>query len=49
MSLVDSLLNAMHMNPDDDDDYYDDYDDEEEVEEVYSYRRNQDKESDVYY
>ncbi len=49
MSLVDSLLNAMHMNPDDDDDYYDDYDDEEEEEEVSSYRRNQDKESDDYY
>ena len=31
MSLVDSLLNVMHMNPDDDDDYYDDdYDEEEE-------------------
>lgn len=31
MSLVDSLLNAMHMNPDDDD-YYDDYEEEEEEE-----------------
>ena len=29
MSLVDSLLNVMHMNPDDDEDYYDDYYDEE--------------------
>lgn len=34
MSLVDSLLNVMHMNPDDDEDYYDDYYDEEEEEEV---------------
>lgn len=32
MSLVDSLLNVMHMNPDDDEDYYDDdyYDEEDE-------------------
>ena len=29
MSLVDSLLNVMHMNPDDDEDYYDDYYDDE--------------------
>lgn len=34
MSLVDSLLNVMHMNPDDDEDYYDDYYDEEEEEEA---------------
>ncbi|MCI9123055.1 MAG: cell division protein SepF [Eubacterium sp.] len=35
MSLVDSLLNVMHMNPDDDEDYYDDeYDYEEEEEET---------------
>lgn len=29
MSLVDSLLNVMHMNPDDDEDYYDEEDEEE--------------------
>ena len=45
MSLVDSLLNVMHMNPDDDEDYYDDYYDDEEEEEVASKRRrNQSKE-----
>ena len=31
MSLVDSLLNVMHMNPDDDEDYYDDFYDEEDL------------------
>ena len=31
MSLVDSLLNVMHMNPDDDEDYYDDYYDDDDV------------------
>ncbi len=40
MSLVDSLLNVMHMNPDDDDDYYDDYEEEEEEEEVPISRRS---------
>lgn len=45
MSLVDSLLNVMHMNPDDDEDYYDDYyDDEEEEEVVPKRRRSQSKE-----
>ena len=39
MSLVDSLLNVMHMNPDDDEDYYDDYYDEEEEEEAPPKRR----------
>ena len=39
MSLVDSLLNVMHMNPDDDEDYYDDYYDDEEEEEVAPKRR----------
>lgn len=34
MSFVDSILNVMHMNPDDDADYYDDYYDDEEEEEV---------------
>lgn len=47
MSLVDSLLNAMHMNPDDDEDYYDDYyDDEEEEEAAPKRRRSQAKEAD---
>lgn len=52
MGLVDSLLNVMHMNPDDDEDYYDDdYDDEEEDEEedVSGYRHNQGKNTDDYY
>ncbi len=42
MSLVDSLLNVMHMNPDDDDDYYDDdyYDEEEEEEPAPKRRRS---------
>lgn len=45
MSLVDSLLNVMHMNPDDDEDYYDDYyDDEEEEEAAPKRRRSQPKE-----
>ena len=46
MGLVDSLLNVMHMNPDDDGDYYDDYydEDEEEEEEAPKRRRNQVKE-----
>lgn len=45
MSLVDSLLNVMHMNPDDDEDYYDDYyDDEEEEEAAPKRRRSQSKE-----
>lgn len=45
MSLVDSLLNVMHMNPDDDDDYYDDdYYDEEEEEPAPKRRRSQAKE-----
>lgn len=44
MSLVDSLLNVMHMNPDDDDDYYDDYDDDEEEEEVVPKRSRSTKE-----
>lgn len=39
MSLVDSLLNVMHMNPDDDEDYYDDYYDDEEDEEPAPKRR----------
>lgn len=41
MSLVDSLLNVMHMNPDDDEDYYDDdfYDEEEETAEASKRRR----------
>lgn len=41
MSLVDSLLNVMHMNPDDDEDYYDDdyYDEEDEEEEEPPKRR----------
>lgn len=47
MSLVDTLLNVMHMNPDDDDDYYDDYyDDEEEEEAVPKRRKSQAKEPD---
>ena len=44
MSLVDSLLNVMHMNPDDDEDYYDDYYDEEDEEEPAPKRRRQAKE-----
>ncbi len=46
MSLVDSLLNVMHMNPDDDDDYYDDdyLDEEEEEERVPKRRASQEKE-----
>lgn len=45
MSLVDSLLNVMHMNPDDDEDYYDDdYYDEEEEEEELPRRRSRSKE-----
>ena len=40
MSLVDSLLNVMHMNPDDDEDYYDDdYADEEDMDPVPMTRR----------
>ena len=50
MSLVDSLLNVMHMNPDDDEDYYDDYYDDEEEEEVApKRRRSQSKEEDSGY
>lgn len=51
MGLVDSLLNVMHMNPDDDEDYYDDdYEDEDdEDEEAPSFRRNQSKDTDEYY
>lgn len=50
MSLVDSLLNVMHMNPDDDEDYYDDYyDDEEEEEAAPKRRRAQAKEEESSY
>lgn len=49
MSLVDSLLNVMHMNPDDDEDYYDeDYYDEEEEEEPPKRRRRREKEPEEY-
>lgn len=49
MSLVDSLLNVMHMNPDDDEDYYDDYyDDEEEEETPPKRRRSKEIEEPVY-
>lgn len=46
MSLVDSLLNVMHMNPDDDEDYYDDYYDDDEEEEAPPKRRRQAREAD---
>lgn len=50
MSLVDSLLNVMHMNPDDDEDYYDDYyDDDEEEEAAPKRRRTPSKEEDSSY
>ena len=52
MSIVDSILNVMHMNPDDDDDYYDDYyDDEEDDDEIKDrkpVRRNTKKEAEEY-
>ena len=51
MSIVDSILNVMHMNPDDDDDYYDDYyddDEEEEVEERKPVRRSSMKSTEDY-